>query len=301
MGLYDREYYKEKGRGYLETLLPESRACKWLLGLHGAVLALQFFTNAPGGSVVTQALALSPEKVMAGEVWRLLTFWLMPDAALHWLPLILFFSYLWIFGSEVEQIYGGKEFLLYYVAAALVTGWCALGATWITGRSGEVTAGAGGAISAVVFLLAWHFPGRQLHLFMILPVSIWFFAALPILVEALQVWRGAAAVSMLTMVLVGAAFATSYFKGQWRLSAYWSLPAARRPRARSPVRIYDEPNDEEDAVGVAVPSHPQMDEHFEAKVDAVLDKVARQGQASLTEGERQVLLRASEIYRRKRT
>ena len=44
-----------------------------------------------------------------------------------------------------------------------------------------------------------------------------------------------------------------------------------------------------------------MDEHFEAKLDAVLDKVSRQGQSSLTDGERQVLMRASEIFRRKRT
>jgi hypothetical protein len=36
-------------------------------------------------------------------------------------------------------------------------------------------------------------------------------------------------------------------------------------------------------------------------VDAVLEKVARSGQASLSETERQILLQASEIYRRKRT
>jgi hypothetical protein len=44
-----------------------------------------------------------------------------------------------------------------------------------------------------------------------------------------------------------------------------------------------------------------MDEHLEAKLDAVLEKVSRDGQDSLTESERKVLLRASEIYKRKRT
>jgi hypothetical protein len=44
-----------------------------------------------------------------------------------------------------------------------------------------------------------------------------------------------------------------------------------------------------------------LDEHFEAKVDAVLEKVSRFGQGSLTETERQILLRASEVYRRRRT
>jgi hypothetical protein len=43
------------------------------------------------------------------------------------------------------------------------------------------------------------------------------------------------------------------------------------------------------------------DEQLEAKLDAVLEKVARSGQASLSEPERQILLRASEIYKRRRT
>jgi hypothetical protein len=40
---------------------------------------------------------------------------------------------------------------------------------------------------------------------------------------------------------------------------------------------------------------------MEAKVDAVLEKVARFGKDSLTDGERQLLLRASEVYKRRRT
>ena len=44
-----------------------------------------------------------------------------------------------------------------------------------------------------------------------------------------------------------------------------------------------------------------MDEQLEAKVDAVLEKVARSGQASLTEHEREILLRASELYKRRRS
>ena len=40
---------------------------------------------------------------------------------------------------------------------------------------------------------------------------------------------------------------------------------------------------------------------LEAKLDAVLEKVARSGQASLTENERQLLLRASEVYKRRKS
>ena len=44
-----------------------------------------------------------------------------------------------------------------------------------------------------------------------------------------------------------------------------------------------------------------VDEHLEAKLDQVLEKVARHGQDSLTESERQILFRASEVYKRRRT
>jgi hypothetical protein len=44
-----------------------------------------------------------------------------------------------------------------------------------------------------------------------------------------------------------------------------------------------------------------VDEQLEAKLDAVLEKVARFGKQSLTDSENQILMRASEIYKRKRT
>ena len=43
-----------------------------------------------------------------------------------------------------------------------------------------------------------------------------------------------------------------------------------------------------------------MDEHLEAKLDEVLEKVKTHGQQSLTDEERAVLFRASAIYRKRR-
>ena len=50
----------------------------------------------------------------------------------------------------------------------------------------------------------------------------------------------------------------------------------------------------------AMPADPDVDEHLEAQLDAVLAKVAKQGQSSLTSAERAILHRASEVYRRRR-
>ena len=59
--------------------------------------------------------------------------------------------------------------------------------------------------------------------------------------------------------------------------------------SREPVRV------------AALPPAADVDEQLEAKLDAVLEKVARSGQASLTDTERQILLRASEVYKRRRS
>jgi hypothetical protein len=45
---------------------------------------------------------------------------------------------------------------------------------------------------------------------------------------------------------------------------------------------------------------PVPEPDLETELDAVLEKVARDGKSSLTEREQQILMRASEIYRNRR-
>ena len=52
-------------------------------------------------------------------------------------------------------------------------------------------------------------------------------------------------------------------------------------------------------VPVGPPRSADVDEHLEAQVDAVLEKVSLYGQDSLTESEKALLVRASEVYKRK--
>jgi hypothetical protein len=100
--------------------------------------------------------------------------------------------------------------------------------------------------------------------------------------------------------LGGAAFAALYYNFQWRVTSFWQgVPSWRRQRAKPKLRVYHP----EDEMAVAVPSAPagDLDEHLDAKLDAVLEKLSRHGRESLTDSERDILLRASEIYKKKRT
>ncbi len=101
--------------------------------------------------------------------------------------------------------------------------------------------------------------------------------------------------------LGGAGFALLYYKLHWRLlNLVPNLRDWQRARGRPQLRIYHE-EEAQQPVPVAAPPSGDVDEQLEAKLDAVLEKVARYGQGSLTETERQILLRASEIYKRRRS
>ena len=74
--------------------------------------------------------------------------------------------------------------------------------------------------------------------------------------------------------------------------------ALPRFRSRPKLRVY-RPEPRPEPVTAAVP-RSEPDAHLEEELDAVLEKVARHGRDSLTERENQILMRASEIYKRRR-
>jgi hypothetical protein len=75
--------------------------------------------------------------------------------------------------------------------------------------------------------------------------------------------------------------------------------ALKRRLTRPPLRVYRE---EEPPTPVTVgATAPPDEEQLEAKMDAILEKISRSGKESLTESERQVLLRASEVFKRRRS
>ena len=75
---------------------------------------------------------------------------------------------------------------------------------------------------------------------------------------------------------------------------------------RPKLRVVVPPVEEEtpEPVGAPVQAAPRpaeaADEQLEAKLDAVLEKVSKHGQESLTPEEREILFKASELYKKRR-
>jgi membrane associated rhomboid family serine protease len=321
MGIYDREYYRREGPSYLGSFIDRGRVCKYLILINVIFFVLQLIAPhatkvhmLDGGAVeapehdslFTKALILDPQAVLNGQVWRLLTHAFLHDGFLHILFNMLF---LWWFGSDIEDLYGPKEFLAFYLVAALIGGLVYQTGAMIS-KDYTPALGASGAVTAVMVLCAFHYPSRIIYVWFI-PMPIWVFVAFQVARDFVGFLSPARQSDGDPLVafnvhLAGAAFAFAYYRFHWHLISW--LPDFKawkryRTQSRSKLRLYRE--EEPVRAPVAVASAPsaggEVDEQLEAKLDAVLQKVSKSGKESLTETERQILVRASEVYKKRRS
>lgn len=299
MGIYDREYYRNDTSAMARWANPHL-VCHWLIAINVLVFIVQMSTRHHGefSSPLSDALSLKPDRVIHGEVWRLLT-----CAFLHcefdvW-HVIMNMLVLWFFGSEVEEIYGPKEFLATYLAAALFSSLAFVGYEYAM-RPDQVQSavGASGAISAIMVLFALHYPTRTILFMMFIPVPALLLVSGYIVMDIFKM-VGAHHGEHIAFAahLGGALFGFLYYRFQWRVLNWWPSRMSMRPRRLTGprLRVYREPSE---------PSEPmaQYDdsEQLEAQLDTVLEKVAKYGKASLTTREQQILMKASEIYKQRR-
>jgi membrane associated rhomboid family serine protease len=302
MGIYDRDYYRREGPSFLGSFAERGTMCKWLIAINVIAFIAQMVTRDKGW--FTQAFVLDAGKVLDGQVWRLLTYAFLhsPDT---WTHIVFNMLFLFWFGSDVEDLYGPREFLAFYLASALVGG-AAFVLADLARFHGErlpglsaTCLGASGAVTAVLVLCALHFPTRIILLFFFLPVPIWLFVVFSVAKDAFDFLGGAQTGTAVDVHLAGAAFGFAYYKLHWRLTGL--LPRLRtwqRRRSQPRLRVYRE-EEAPTPVTVAAAAPPE-DEQLEARMDAILAKISRTGKESLTESERQLLLRASEVFKRRR-
>jgi membrane associated rhomboid family serine protease len=325
MGIYDREYYRRSGPSFLGSIATQGLVCKWLIGINVVFFFLQVMgppyqaarpPREDDGIVrqereqpedaVTHWLSLSVDAVTHGQVWRLLTYAFLHDPSSLW-HIVFNMLFLWWFGKEVEDLYGSREFLAFYLVSAVLAGLAFVVAGlagWTGGGRGgliPICIGASGAVTAVMVLFACHYPTAVINLWFFFPIPIWFFVLFQVAEDTFIFLSRQETGTAVAVHLGGAAFAFAYYKLHLRvLNLVPSLGQWQRQLSRPRLRVYREETVPRESPTPASRA-PDVDEHLEAKVDAVLEKVARYGQGSLTESERQILMRASEVYKKRRT
>ena len=140
-------------------------AVKNLLIANGAVYVLQLLV----GPRLIPVLGLVPKLIWTRFVlWQLVTYMFLHGNLLH---IVMNMYALWVFGCEVERMWGSRIFYRYYFITGVGAG---LFHTLVTPLSTVPTIGASGAVLGVMTAFAVMFPNRviTLLLFFILPVRM---------------------------------------------------------------------------------------------------------------------------------
>lgn len=305
MGIYDRDYYRRDGPGLFGSLAEQGRVTVWLIGINIACFVLQFVTRTQGPrggwhEPFTEALLLDPDKVMAGEVWRLGTYAFLHSTRDIW-HIVFNMLVLFFFGRQVEERVGSREYLAFYLLGAVLSG-----VAFLLGDLGGLlkghALGASGAVTAALVLAACYNPRQIILLFFVIPVPIWAVVAFMIVSDLIPFLRRDSGAVATSAHLGGAAFGFAYYRLGLKLTE-WGLRWPKR-RSRPQLRLYREEDDDRPAVPVApraAPARHAEDEQLEAQLDDILAKIPRVGMEGLTESERQVLRKASEAAKRRRS
>src|SRR5438046_4692463 len=122
-------------------------------------------------SILQEWLELDTKKVVFhGQLWRLLTHAFCHDryGVFH---IVFNMLFLYIFGCTLESMYGSREFLLFYLVAAVVGGLAYFFLELYTSSS-IPGVGSSGAVMAVTMLYCWHFPRETIRVFWAVRVEI---------------------------------------------------------------------------------------------------------------------------------
>jgi hypothetical protein len=212
----------------------------------------------------------------------------------------------WV-GSILEEIYGSFEFATFYVLAGFFANCLKLAFHASNIVPATVSLGASTAVTAALVLFAFHFPWQRVYVWFVLPMPVWLLVVIFVGLDGLGVLgAGPGGIGYLGH-LGGALFGALYFRTGIRFGSLFSRRPGPVRRVRPQLRVVPssqlDDTDTPEPVGAAVENRPRPREggdDIESKVDAVLAKVSMHGQESLTAEEREILFKASELYKRKR-
>ena len=276
---------------------------KWLLISNIAVWILfdvllrQFtFRGVPVFALLEFTLALSPLGSGHFYPWQILTYMFLHGGFLH-----LFFNMLalWMFGLELEHLWGSRRFLVYYLLCGIGAAVTNLLVAPLIGQEAP-TVGASGAVFGVLLAFGVLFPDRPIYLYFLLPVKakyfVTFYIAWELFLGVTQTTDGIAHFAHLGGAAVGFLYLVREFHLFSRGSKGWT-PVGRNAEARQEKRPWrSQPGDVREATFFDIHTGKPFEDDDQATqevIDAILDKISKGGYQSLTEDEKRILNEAS--------
>lgn len=183
------------------------------------------FSNMDTTGTLLSYLVFSPYHILHGQVWRLVTFAIVPESTgLLYVVITLYFYY--FIGSTLESQWGQAKFTVYYLSGMIFTIVYGFLVYFITGKSYGLSATY--INLSMFFSFATLFPETRVLLFFIIPVKIKWLAIVDAVYFALMVLLNPFPVNLLPIVAV-----LNYliFCGEWLFD--YVRPSRMKQRSRT--------------------------------------------------------------------
>jgi membrane associated rhomboid family serine protease len=124
---------------------------------------------------LTIQLGLRPASVFGAlAIWQCVTYLFLHGSFFH---IVFNMLALWMFGVELERMFGTKRFVQYYFAAGIGAGLTQVMLGILPFQFADqfyyqTTIGASGAIYGLLLAYALYFPNRPIHMYLLFPVPV---------------------------------------------------------------------------------------------------------------------------------
>lgn len=291
---------------------------KHLLIING-LMYLATFTLTRFNIDLDNLLGLHFFKASGFRVYQLFTYMFMHANFGH-----LFFNMfaLWMFGNTLENLWGSRRFLLFYMVCGIGAGLCqelvqyiqyatSLAQYSTVNMGGSIvtmdaylnmltTVGASGAIYGLLLAFGMTFPNSMIYLYFLFPIKAkWFVIGYAVieLVSGLTGVGNVAHFAHLGGMLFGLALILYWRKhgvkgpdfdlSKWK-GWFWKWKDRRKVKYTPYEEVKDEPRVPRDDG-----EYNRQRAEKERDVDALLDKISKNGYASLTDEEKEFLFKNS--------
>jgi len=226
------------------------------------------------------------------KLWQIITFQFMHGNFSH----ILFnMLYMWMFGTELENLWGSRKFLIYYLTCGIGAGLTQLFLSPIFEGAVGPTVGASGGIYGLLMAYAVLFPRRPIYLYFFIPIPAMYLIGFLILIELFSV--GDLSLTAHLAHIGGAFIGLIYIlvERKFNFSLDGLIEELLYRRRMKYYKTTDERFKDVEFYEIEDEriSSKKEDEIDQEEIDRILDKISKYGYQSLTEEEKRILFEAS--------
>tara|TARA_B100001750_G_C15515926_1_gene607203 strand:- start:3250 stop:4083 length:834 start_codon:yes stop_codon:yes gene_type:complete len=245
-------------------------AIKLLVSINFLVFLLQTISGQE--RILFQLFGMVPKNTWSQlMVWQPFTYLFFHGGIWH---VLINMFVLWMFGSELETVWGKKEFLKYYFITGIGSG---LVTIFFSLNSLIPVVGASGAVYGILLAYGLTFPNRYVYLYFLIPVKVKFFViVIGVIAFFSSIGAGSSGVSHLTH-LSGMLIGLGYLKSNYKLDMVKNILVKQKDEIRHRI----------------IKNKRRRDEDLRFEVDQLLDRINEVGYDGLSDKQKKFLYEAS--------